>query len=1087
MNHDEKDSYEQKHAEGISSLESKLDYLRKETLGYYSQFVSPFDGKWNDAESSDKGNNNYTKKKQKRRILYCDWTASGRNLSCIEDCIKNYVMPSYGNTHTSSSLAGIQTTMLRKEARNYVHSQLHCRKSDSVLFVGNGATECINKFINMIKLRDLCEKYSVHIVLGCYEHHSNLLPWKEMEIYGCKIRMIPESTELEKGIDLKQLDQTLKDIFSSQSNPSQKDVLIIGSFSAASNITGIIQPNIDKICDLIHKYKGICAFDYSGSAPYLSINMMDGMDCIYFSGHKFLGGVGSCGVLVINQAIFNRFDLLKLPPSTPGGGTVFFVTPEHHVYLQDVEEREQGGTPNVIASLRCALALQVKNEWVGISNIETIEQTYLNIFLSQMKPFIDKKKIYFLGYDSNDTLNATKRLPILSFLIPCNNFDTTGESNDKKRVYFYHYNYICLLLNDLFGIQSRGGCACAGPYALRLLGMSDPISCLELEEELFKKQEILRPGFTRINLHYLLTRRELQYIIDCIIFVIEHALQLLPLYQYHVDSGHFCHRNCFKTPILDKKSLSHIQLVEHDEQWRLEWPTPGDDTWDEQEMDDYLKEAKSIVDNLKYPPFISDDSSLLQNSRRWFILPSEALNTPIDGNISTKTNTTTNTITSTNKDQGENIEEKKKDISDANNRTLVNFPLSFSWLRLSLIKTINLQTHHIFWIVFALAIVTRWNETNPNFFLMLATTNAFTAIFVYFFFGSLINQTQQTTKVQNDNVNLWGKYEHDDYTKQCNNCNHYHQKNKKECLHCQCVDYKPWNGYNDNEKNNKHDSISNDSANNRQKLIKKLSHDIGKAIKDYNMIKNNDRVLVALSGGKDSLTLLYILRHLQKKAPIEFEVAACTIDPQHPQFDPSYLKTFFNENKSADNLLKDIKYHYINEPIMELAKEHMDEKKKSFCSFCSRMKRGLLYEVCRTHGYNVLAMGQHLDDLCESFLMSAFFNGQVQTMKANYYCQDGDVRIIRPMIYVREHCTREFSKAFHLPVIDENCPACFDSPKERQRCKQILAAQEHLHPTLFPNLLKAITPLLGAQNSFNAQNSKTRNKKKLRKSEESTE
>jgi len=234
---------------------------------------------------------------------------------------------------------------------------------------------------------------------------------------------------------------------------------------------------------------------------------------------------------------------------------------------------------------------------------------------------------------------------------------------------------------------------------------------------------------------------------------------------------------------------------------------------------------------------------------------------------------------------------------------------------------------------------------------------------------------------------------------------------------------------------------------------KSLLSAAGKAIGDYGMIRDGDRVLLGLSGGKDSLSLLHVLLDLRKKAPIRFELAACTIDPQSDDFDPSPLKDYVPQ--------LGIPYFYESFPIVEQAKQSMEGD--SFCAFCSRMRRGMLYGCARREGYNVLALAQHLDDAAETFLMSAFFGGKLRTMQAHYVNDAGDLRIIRPLIYARERQTASFAKSAPLPVIQENCPACFGMPTERMHMKTVLAQLEHDNPKLFPNLLTAMRPLLGAR------------------------
>lgn len=231
---------------------------------------------------------------------------------------------------------------------------------------------------------------------------------------------------------------------------------------------------------------------------------------------------------------------------------------------------------------------------------------------------------------------------------------------------------------------------------------------------------------------------------------------------------------------------------------------------------------------------------------------------------------------------------------------------------------------------------------------------------------------------------------------------------------------------------------------------KTLMRQIGRAIGDYNMIRDGDRLLLGLSGGKDSLSLLHTLHHLQSYAPIRFELGAMTVDPQVEGFDPSHLKTYLAE--------LGIPYFYESQPIAKQAEAQM--KNDSFCSFCSRMKRGIMYTTCRREGYNVLVLAQHLDDLAESFLMSAFRGGQLRTMKASYTNKEGDVRIIRPMVYVRERQTTDFAREAGLPVVPDSCPACFAMPTEREHMKQLLAREEIHNKGLFKSLLTTMRPLM---------------------------
>jgi len=231
---------------------------------------------------------------------------------------------------------------------------------------------------------------------------------------------------------------------------------------------------------------------------------------------------------------------------------------------------------------------------------------------------------------------------------------------------------------------------------------------------------------------------------------------------------------------------------------------------------------------------------------------------------------------------------------------------------------------------------------------------------------------------------------------------------------------------------------------------KSLLRPVGRAVGDYAMIRVGDRILLGLSGGKDSLSMLHILQHMQLHAPIRFEIGAITVDPQVEGFDPSPLRAYLHE--------LGVPHHYVQQPIMERAKTHI--RGNSYCSWCARMKRGAMYATARAEGYNVLALGQHLDDLAESFLMSAFHGGRLQTMKAHYLNDARDVRIIRPLVYVRERQLRAFSEAAQLPVIRDNCPACFRMPTQRQHMKALLCQEESHNKTLFKALLSTLRPLM---------------------------
>lgn len=238
---------------------------------------------------------------------------------------------------------------------------------------------------------------------------------------------------------------------------------------------------------------------------------------------------------------------------------------------------------------------------------------------------------------------------------------------------------------------------------------------------------------------------------------------------------------------------------------------------------------------------------------------------------------------------------------------------------------------------------------------------------------------------------------------------------------------------------------------NSTKPPKSLLRKVGRAIADYGMIRAGDRILLGVSGGKDSLGLLHILLHLRSYAPVRFELGVITVDPEIEGFDPHSLTNYYSA--------LGVPWHYASQPIMEEAKTRMDGD--SFCAYCARMKRGIMYSTCRAQGYNVLALAQHLDDLAESFMMSAFHQGRLGTMKAHYINDAGDLRIIRPLVYTRETQTTAFAAAADLPVVADSCPACFTKPTQRAYFKALLAREERANPQLFAKLLAAMRPLMG--------------------------
>jgi selenocysteine lyase/cysteine desulfurase len=313
-------------------------------------------------------------------------------------------------------------------------------------------------------------------------------------------------------LDLEDLENKLKD-------EKYSERVKIGSFSAASNVTGI-KTDVYKVADILHGNNGIACFDYAASAPYVEIDMNPEngsyLDAVFFSPHKFLGGPGACGVLVINSKLYDN----SIPPTTAGGGTVDYVSELGQDYYKDPEEREKAGTPGIMQAIKASLAIELKNK-IGIEKIEELEYDYTKKFMDR---FENNENVVVLG-----PKDPKKRVSIISFMI---------EHKGKH----LHPRFITKLLNDLFGIQSRAGCACAGPYGHRLLGIDSTKS--EIFRGIIQKDvHSLKPGWTRINLHYTMTEEDVDFILDAIEFISEYGYLFLEEYQIDLKSGSWNHIN----------------------------------------------------------------------------------------------------------------------------------------------------------------------------------------------------------------------------------------------------------------------------------------------------------------------------------------------------------------------------------------------------------------------------------------------------------------------------------------------------------------------------------------------------------------
>jgi len=524
-----------------------------------------------------------------RRVTYADYTASGRSLSFIEDYIRAQVLPMYANTHTETSGTGLQTTRFREDARDIIKRCIGANNDEhAVIFAGNGATGAVDRLIGILGLRipdSLEQEYHLGdaipanrhpvVFVGPYEHHSNELPWRE------SIADVVEINEDADGqIDLTELEERLVEY--------AERPLKIGSFSAASNVTGIIS-DTSAISRLLHKHDALSFWDFAASAPYVGISMGstkvddgDYKDAIFISPHKLIGGPGSPGLLVARRDL-----LTNKVPAVPGGGTVQYVSPDHHTYITDQEHREEGGTPAIIGSIRAGLVFKLKDE-VGPDRIRGLEHHFIRRAIDSWKtnPSID-----ILGNPD------AERLSIVSFVI---------RTEDKV----LHHNYVVALLNDLFGIQARGGCSCAGPYGHRLLGI-DLETSRRFEDVIATGCEVLKPGWVRLNFNYFISESEFDYIVEAVHMIGSDGWRLLPLYTYETESGIWRHRDGLpKAPM----SLKDVDF---------DGTEPAPTTVSLDALDDYIEEAKRILSEAPLLDGIGQPLPTEAEELRWFPTPTE--------------------------------------------------------------------------------------------------------------------------------------------------------------------------------------------------------------------------------------------------------------------------------------------------------------------------------------------------------------------------------------------------------------------------------------------------------------------------------
>jgi len=489
----------------------EFDFLRRELIGADAPIETPFG---------------------ERLMMYADYTASGRCLCFVENYLRQ-LQRIYANSHTEDDISGRSMTQLLKEAEQSIKRSVNAGESGRIISVGSGATGAIDKLQQLIgvslppatrkllgtllagavgedkvaDLKDYLGKNQPVVFIGPYEHHSNEISWREN-----LATVIPVDMDEQGDIDLAHLERLLQD-------PAYKDRMRIGSFSAASNVTGI-KSEVHKIAALLHKHDAIACFDYAASAPYVQIDMNPpagkyqgdaSLDAVFISPHKFLGGPGSTGVLVFNERLYHR----DLPPTVSAGGTVDYVGISNQDFITHIEEREKPGTPGVLQVLKSAMVFEIKDN-VTAERIEHREHELLEKVFAR---WLANPAIEILGNQ-----DPAKRVGIISFNI---------KANDE---HYLHPKFVTTLLNDLFGIQSRAGCSCAGPYGHRLLGIDDETS------ERYRRSVTdgfsgLKPGWCRVSMHYVMDDLEVDFLLNAVDFVAEHGELFLRLYDFDIYDG----------------------------------------------------------------------------------------------------------------------------------------------------------------------------------------------------------------------------------------------------------------------------------------------------------------------------------------------------------------------------------------------------------------------------------------------------------------------------------------------------------------------------------------------------------------------
>ncbi|MFP4312048.1 MAG: aminotransferase class V-fold PLP-dependent enzyme [Nitriliruptoraceae bacterium] len=536
-----------------------------------------------------------------RRVVYADYTASGRALSFIEDHLREVVLPLYANTHTQTSGTGRQTTRFREDARRIIGEAFGATEDHVVLFTGSGSTGAIDKLVRALGIRlpaQLDRRYDLAaripaaerpvVFIGPYEHHSNELPWRETI---AEVIRIPEDAD--GHVDLQALEEAL---IATADRP-----LRIGSFSAASNVTGILT-DTRAVSVLLHRHGALAFWDCAAAAPYIEVAMapyrsapdgdaseahLDHKDAVFVSPHKLVGGPGTPGLLIARRELFT-----SPVPTVPAGGTVSYVNAHEHRYLDELEEREEGGTPDIVGAIRAGLVFQLKQA-VGVDTIVAHERAAIERAVSAWR---DEPTLQLLG-----NLDA-ERLSIVSFVV---------RHGDR----YLHHELVVALLNDLFGIQARGGCSCAGPYGHELLGIDEERSHA-FERAIDAGCAGLKPGWVRINLTWFLTDAVIEFLIEAVRLVARDGWRLLDAYRFDLATGRWTHRGGTVPPPMSLDDVSY-------DGGRVTWPARRQRVSDHALEEVLAEGARLLAAGAPALEAVEVELPAAVEELRWFPLPGE--------------------------------------------------------------------------------------------------------------------------------------------------------------------------------------------------------------------------------------------------------------------------------------------------------------------------------------------------------------------------------------------------------------------------------------------------------------------------------